>query len=145
MSSGEAELYALVRGATQTKGLMAMAKDYDLKLEGRLHTDATAAIGMAFRRGLGKTRHIDVQYLWIQEEVDKGGLSVHKVPTKQNPADMFTKPVPADTTTHHTTQLGITLDATRAKTAPMLQRVAPVRHRREERRCRGEVSGAPCV
>ena len=36
ISSGEAELYAMVKGAAQTKGLMSMIQGYDIKLDGRV-------------------------------------------------------------------------------------------------------------
>ena len=78
MSSGEAELYALVKGAAHTKGLMSMMADYGISITGTVCTDATAAIGMAHRQGLGKTRHIDVQYLWIQQEIAEGRLALEK-------------------------------------------------------------------
>ena len=123
MSSGEAELYALVRGAAQTKGLMAMAGDMGFELQGKIYTDSTAAIGMSFRKGLGKTRHLDVQYLWIQDEVEKKTLEVKKVNTKENPADLFTKPLPATIIEDHTRRLYFSLDDTRAKSAPTLNSI----------------------
>ena len=36
---------------------------------------------MGHSQGLGKTRHVDVQYLWIQAEVAEGRLAVKKVGT----------------------------------------------------------------
>ena len=50
-------------------------------------------MGISFRRGLGRTRHSDVQYLWIQEEVAEGRLKVDKVGTTENSADILTKAV----------------------------------------------------
>ena len=64
LSSGEAELYALIRGAAQTKGIMACLCDFGIKADGVIKTDSTAALGITHRRGLGKTRHIEVQFLW---------------------------------------------------------------------------------
>ena len=46
---------------------------------------------MVHRRGFGKTRHIDVQYLWIQQHVFEERLHVAKVGTDANPADILTK------------------------------------------------------
>ena len=40
MSSGEAELYAMIKGASQTKGLMSMIQDYGMEFEGCLCSDA---------------------------------------------------------------------------------------------------------
>ena len=56
-----------------------------------LFTDAEAAKGIASRTGLGKTRHIDVHYLWVQERVRDGSIRLHKVRGTDNPADLMTK------------------------------------------------------
>ena len=56
-----------------------------------VHTDSTAAIGIFSRRGLGKTRHIEVQYLWIQQSVHKKEFAVKKIGTNDNPTDVLTK------------------------------------------------------
>ena len=123
MSSGEAELYALTKAAAQVKGLMSVLGDFGREVLGRVCTDATAAIGMAWRRGLGKTRHIDAQYLWLQAELNENRFGITKVDTKSNPADMFTKAVAADTLSLHMEALGFEVCAGRATTAPRLQRV----------------------
>ena len=56
-----------------------------------LNTDASAAIGIAFRRGLGKVRHIEVSQLWLQQRVASGDLKVQKVDGVWNLADALTK------------------------------------------------------
>ena len=66
LSSGEAELVALVKTAAQAKGLASLLMDYGMSTTVTVHTDSTAAIGIVHRRGLGKTKHIETQYLWIQ-------------------------------------------------------------------------------
>ena len=91
LSSGEAELYALVKAASQAKGLCSLMADFGLETKTSVHTNSTAAIWIVHRRGLGKTRHIEVQYLWVQDNVNRKTMSVEKVGTKEDPADMFTK------------------------------------------------------
>ena len=67
LSSGEAELYALTKLATQAVGLISMAADFGLNLRAKIKSDSTAAIAIASRSGLGgKSRHIRVQYLWFR-------------------------------------------------------------------------------
>ena len=56
LSSGEAELYALIKSASQTKGIISMLVDYGLTLDGTVCTDASAAMGIPFRSGLVRTR-----------------------------------------------------------------------------------------
>ena len=72
LSSGEAELYALTKGAAQTLGLISLARDFGYEVRGTIHSDASAALGIVAREGLGKLRHVRVQYLWIQDRV-RGG------------------------------------------------------------------------
>ena len=56
-----------------------------------LNTDASAAIGIASRRGLGKVRHIEVSQLWLQQRVASGDLRVQEVDGVSNLADALTK------------------------------------------------------
>ena len=52
------------------------------------------AKGTVNRVGLGKARHIQTRYLWLQERVAENHLKVVHVPGKQNRSDVLTKPVP---------------------------------------------------
>ena len=54
-------------------------------------TDSAAAKSFVNRRGLGKMRHLQIRDLWLQEEVDKGKLVIHKVKGAENAADLMTK------------------------------------------------------
>ena len=75
LSSAEAELYAMASAASEGLGLAAMIKDYGRIVEPHLKVDATAAIGIAQRKGLGKLRHLDTQSLWIQARSGRGGCT----------------------------------------------------------------------
>ena len=55
------------------------------------NVDASAAIGVAQRVGLGKLRHLDVQSLWLQQSVKRKQLGLSKVPRTLTPADLMTK------------------------------------------------------
>ena len=123
LSSAEAELYSLTKGAAQALGLMAMARDLGQELQAMLHCDASAAIGIVSREGLGKLRHLDVQYLWIQDRVRGGGLGLSKVPGKENPADLLTKHLSAEEIFRHSEALGYSVLSSRADAAPQLQSV----------------------
>ena len=46
---------------------------------GEVFADASAALGIVARRGVGKVRHIRIGDLWIQELASKGELRFHKV------------------------------------------------------------------
>ncbi len=106
LSSGEAELYALTKGAANTLGMISLALDFGMYLDGKVHSDASAAIGMVNRTGAGKLRHVRVQYLWVQDKVRSGELGVVKVPGEENPVDLLTKHVDAHTLSRHVWRLG---------------------------------------
>ena len=93
LSYGEAEYYAMVKGGSVALGFQAMYGELgqDVKIE--VCCDASAAVGMVMRRGLGKLRHIDVTQLWLQEKVASGKIRVRKVGTKDNISDVLTKGV----------------------------------------------------
>ena len=67
LSSGEAELHGIAAGMAQALGLQALAKDLGFHVTIDVLPDATAAIGIARRRGMGQIRHLDCTDLWIQE------------------------------------------------------------------------------
>eukprot|EP00439_Symbiodinium_sp_Y106_P078940 s2440_g17.t1 len=59
--------------------------------------DASAGISIGSRRGLGKVKHIDTCYLWVQEIVDQGRIRLKKVNTQDMLADLMTKPLDGQT------------------------------------------------
>ena len=69
LSSCDAELHGIGMGFQHAMGLRSMYRDlgYDMKIAVR--SDATAAIGIARRRGLGKLKHLDCEDLWIQSRI----------------------------------------------------------------------------
>ena len=104
LSSGEAEYYGAVRGGSQALGLTAMLKDMGIdaaidvavKPGIELCVDASAAVGIASRRGLGKQRHIELNELWLQDQVARGRIAIRKVDGRVNYSDSLTKRCTAD-------------------------------------------------
>lgn len=76
----------------------------ELKLE--VLSDSSAARGFSHREGLGKMRHIQTRYLWVQERVHAGHLKVLPVKGTQNPADVLTKPVSGQLRKKHLERTG---------------------------------------
>ena len=91
LSSAEAELVAAVKMSAELIGITQLAEEWGMNLQGKVHVDSAAAIGVVGRRGNGKLRHVRVGSLWIQERVENGELGIQKVPGEWNPADLLTK------------------------------------------------------
>ena len=59
-----------------------------------LNSDNQGAIALSKDNKLHqRTKHIDIRYHFIREAVEDGQIRMKYVPTDQNPADIFTKPL----------------------------------------------------
>ena len=63
LSSGESELHGIAKGVQHALGIKSMCADIGGAKPHHVHSDATAALGIACRQGLGKLRHLDVEDL----------------------------------------------------------------------------------
>ena len=70
--------------------------------------DASAAIGIAQRRGLGNIRHLDAQSLWVQDALRQRRFEITKVPGAENPSDLMTKHQDAGTIGKMMLRMGFT-------------------------------------
>ncbi len=118
LSSGEAELGAVVRGFSEALGLQSVARDLGVELQPEVHADSSAAIGICRRSGFGKVRHLAVAQLWVQDLVRSKEVRLHKVLGTENPADLMTKPLPRSEIDGHLGRLGLVRTEGRAETAP---------------------------
>lgn len=91
LSSGEAEAYALVSGAKELLGASAILKDIGIEPSLTLASDSTSAISMHSRPGLGRNKHIQIKYLFLQQLVARKALEIKKISTHLNSADLGTK------------------------------------------------------
>ena len=57
----------------------------------------TPQLELRLGRGLGRVKHIDTVFLWVQAMVTEGKISLGKKPTKEMFADFFAKHVDAAT------------------------------------------------
>ena len=55
-----------------------------------LHVDASAALGIIERRGVGRVRHLDVGSLWIKEQQFKRIIELKTVAGFLSPWDLLT-------------------------------------------------------
>jgi hypothetical protein len=118
LSSGEAELGAVVRGFSEALGIQSVARDLGVELQPEVHADSSAAIGICRRSGIGKVRHLAVAQLWVQDLVRSKECRLFKVLGTENPADLMTKPLPRTEIDGHLGRLGLSRATGRAETAP---------------------------
>ena len=62
-----------------------------IKYDVVVYTDSSAAKGISSRRGLGKVRHIELNQLWLQDQVARGRVTVRKIRGEDNISDSLTK------------------------------------------------------
>ena len=68
--------------------MQSMMADLGLSAQVRVWTDSNAAKAIASRRGLGKTRYVE---LWLQEMTKSGRVNMRRILGEQNLADHLTK------------------------------------------------------
>ena len=90
-STGEAEFYAVVSAISNALGLQSVLIDLGVQTQVRIGMDASAGLGMISRRGLGRAKHIQVQYLWVQQVVANNMVKPHKIRGEDNRSDLMTK------------------------------------------------------
>ena len=74
----------------------------------RIHTDSSAAKSIAMREGTSKkAKHIKLRHLFIPQLVKSKIITMHKVRSEDNPADILTKFVSSDTLNKHLYTVGL--------------------------------------
>ena len=102
LSTGEAEFYAVVKGDQVGLSLRSLYQDLRTPMKVEIQSDSWTANSLTDRLGAAqRTKHTDTLYFWKQERVQDGDLSIQKVPTAKNCADVGTKPVSASVLQQH--------------------------------------------
>ena len=91
LSSGEAEPTESWMAQHEESPRSTCAKRWGRTINVDVETDSTAAMGMCSRTGVGKTRHIQVRWLWIQDAIRDKVVRLKKVKSTENVADLGTK------------------------------------------------------
>ena len=120
LSSGEAEYYAALKGASSALGFQSMLRDLGIGTSITLYTDSSAARGIIHRAGLGKLRHLETGYLWLQAAVKAKKLQVRKVLGTENPADLLTKHLAAADMWKNLEKLHMAPEDGRSKAVPCI-------------------------
>lgn len=96
LSSTEAEFVAASAAAKEIKYLRNLLKDLGLEQTEptTLHIDNRSTIFLANDYVTGEnSKHIDVRYFWIRQEVENKNIQIEHMPTDEMLADIFTKPL----------------------------------------------------
>ena len=94
LSSCEAELIAMHVGAVEATFIVHLVEALGYQIRTRIYSDSQAAIAFAFKRGVGRQKHLDIRRLWIQDEVRHGRIALHFLESRDQYADLLTKPQP---------------------------------------------------
>ena len=95
-------------------GLQAFLNDLGVTVDVEVASDSSSAKSFASRQGLGKQRHVQTRYLWLQERVALKHLNVRKIKGTENESDILTKAVAAPTMQKHMSSMGY-MDAPRGR------------------------------
>ncbi|KAJ1694595.1 hypothetical protein LUZ63_011293 [Rhynchospora breviuscula] len=96
LSTAEAENVAAGSCCTQLLWMMQTLRDYELKFQKvPILCDNTSAILISKNPVLhSRTKHIEIRHHFIRDHVEKGDVELVHVDTKEQIADIFTKPLP---------------------------------------------------
>eukprot|EP00971_Amphidinium_carterae_P348939 6490753-Amphidinium_carterae.3 len=103
LSSAEAELYARGQATIEAQHIKQVIEEMAIpNVSGHvtmsINTDSSAGKAVA-------SRHVQLRYLYMQDIVQLGAMTISKIPTTNNPADALTKHLPATTITAHLERL----------------------------------------
>ena len=113
VSSSEAEYVALSELGREIKAQINMYKAINEKINIpiQLYEDNKSTIAMGISNSYTKrSRHIDVQYHYIRQLIEKGIVKINYLQTEQQIADILTKPLPRPLFTRLRKMMGMTTD-----------------------------------
>lgn len=95
LSTTEAEYVALTETCKEMIWCQAVMNDFHLKVPEVVVvlTDSQSCIKINNPKFSGRTKHIDIKYHFVRELVENERVNLEYVPTNENIADMFTKPL----------------------------------------------------
>eukprot|EP00435_Cladocopium_sp_Y103_P026822 s1787_g6.t1 len=92
LSSCESEYLASVGGGAEALFIAALWEFLTGKAtEAHIVSDSSSCRAFAQRQGVGRLKHINVKYLWLQQKIKECALQMDGVPTALNVADLGTK------------------------------------------------------
>jgi hypothetical protein len=105
LSSTEAEYVALNETVREVKFIFQILKTMGIEAEkpARIYVDNVGSIFLSKNKTSGeRTKHIDLKYHFIREQVQNGLIDIQFVRTSENHADIFTKNTNGEKFKYHT-------------------------------------------
>lgn len=91
LSSAGSEQYGVVNATSEALWFRSVLRGLGKDFANRLYSDAGAVLSIIQRHGLGKLRHVDCKYLFVQRLNAHKALKFSNVPGKDNPTDQGAK------------------------------------------------------
>jgi hypothetical protein len=95
LSSTEAEFVAMTEAIKEVLWCQQLFKE-SLKraMKVTIMVDNLPCINLAIKQNntKGRTKHIDVRFKFVQHTIQENGFNIQKIPGRDNPADLLTKP-----------------------------------------------------
>ena len=113
LSTTEAEYIALSQAAREAAWLRQLMNDLGIWTQKEIvpipiNCDNNGAIALAKNSEFHKrVRHIDIIYHYVRQEIEKGYITTPYIPSDQNLADGFTKPLNSDKHQEFVRSLGL--------------------------------------
>ena len=121
LSSGESEYYGTVKCAAIGLGARSMLSDFGMCADVVACTDSSSGLAVGSRRGLGRLRHVQTRYLWVQQRVQEGDLRLKKELGDTNISDALTKTLDEKRMLNLLTMMGYEFREGRTLLAPVAQ------------------------
>jgi hypothetical protein len=108
LSSGEAELNAMVKGCSEGIGVLELMRELGCDTNVySIETDSSAARGTVMRHGAGRMKHLSTKQLWIQGAVKHYNITPVKICRSVNSADVLTHNCTTKEFDNHLERLGL--------------------------------------
>ena len=108
-STAEAEYVAAASCCSQVLWMQTQLRDYGFKmLQVPIYCDSKSAIAISHNPvNHSMTKHIDIRYHFLKDNIQNGRIELHFVPTEEETADVFTKALEETKFLHFLGRLGM--------------------------------------